>query len=341
VAAKVADVYVYYLRIFLARLKMTPRIEPYIGYGNSEVLRLNARVIMGSKRRKPNRLIRGFRTLFTSPVPNAKVSIRIDGGDEVYKFIADRGGYINALINVHLQPGWHKVEYALCGKFCAKQPVCASVLVLEEDGVGIISDVDDTVMVSMIPHALRAAWTMLFRNPKMRKTVPGMKEFYDFLGTHYSKRRQKLDTLYVTSSPWNVEPSIRRFLGFNDYDDAPVIARDWGPTENALFLWGATSKYDAIEQLIRDFPCKKWILVGDDGQKDPTIYRYIADKHTASIEAVVIRQLTPQEQILAHYFSTPYSTPSGLIVPVYYGPDGYNLIEQFKRNAPTQVSQLP
>ncbi len=44
-----------------------------------------------------------------------------------------------------------------------------------------------------------------------------------------------------------------------------------------------------------DFPDMKFILVGDDGQKDPTTYATIARRYPGRVLAIVIRQLSPRE----------------------------------------------
>jgi phosphatidate phosphatase APP1 len=171
---------------------------------------------------------------------------------------------------------------------------------------------------------------MLVRNPNKRKPVKGMPYFFDKIKETYKDEDPFF--IYVSSSPWNVEPTIRRFIKTNNYGEGPIIARDWGPAENALFVWGSTHKYREIKKIMSFFQDVSWILVGDDGQKDPALYKRIVDENPNNVEAVVIRQLSASEQIFAHWLPTPYSTTAGILLPVYYGPDGYNLSEQLSRN---------
>ena len=43
----------------------------------------------------------------------------------------------------------------------------------------------------------------------------------------------------------------------------------------------------------------KWILVGDDGQRDPYIYNGFAVRYPQNVAAIVIRNLTVGESVLA------------------------------------------
>jgi phosphatidate phosphatase APP1 len=322
--AGLEDVYVYYVNMFMRKLGRVLYVEPYVGYGTTEKAHLFARVVYGSKRRIASKLRRGFRTFFTAQVPGAKVRIKIDGVDLKKWFIANRGGYIEEEVEIGLTPGWHDVEYCARGS----SPSKSKIMVVENtEKVGIISDVDDTIMRSFIPQALKAIWTMMFRDPNLRKPVKGMPEFYRRL----QSENPGSFVIYVSSAPWNVEPTIRNFIKMYDFPQGPLLARDWGPAENALFIWGTTYKYEAIKKVMGTYSNVKWILVGDDGQKDPLLYKKIVDEQPSKVEAVIIRQLSPSEQVFAHWLPFPYSSPSGIIVPVYYGPDGDNISEQLKR----------
>lgn len=78
-----------------------------------------------------------------------------------------------------------------------------------------------------------------------------------------------------------------------------------------------------------EFPHIKWILIGDDGQHDPEIYADFAQRHPDRVKAIVIRQLTPSEALLAggRAQDTRHSTPG---VPWCYGPDGAALAAQLE-----------
>ena len=47
----------------------------------------------------------------------------------------------------------------------------------------------------------------------------------------------------------------------------------------------------AIQKLIRNLPRRRYILIGDSGEKDPEIYRKIARKFPSNIVGLFIREL--------------------------------------------------
>ena len=50
-------------------------------------------------------------------------------------------------------------------------------------------------------------------------------------------------------------------------------------------------KMNSIEFLLKFYPEKKFILVGDNGQKDMEIYSEIATRYSSRIKGVLIREL--------------------------------------------------
>ena len=84
-----------------------------------------------------------------------------------------------------------------------------------------------------------------------------------------------------------------------------------------------------LERLARNFPHVRWILIGDDGQHDPEIYAEFAQRHPDRVKAIVIRQLTPSQALLAggRAEDTRHSTPG---IPWCYGPDGATLSNQLE-----------
>src|SRR5690606_35659415 len=69
-------------------------------------------------------------------------------------------------------------------------------------------------------------------------------------------------------------------------------------------------KMRALTRLVEAFPQVRWILIGDDGQHDPEIYRDFEADHPDHVEAIAIRQLTEPEQVLAHGSRRPLDPPA-------------------------------
>jgi hypothetical protein len=74
------------------------------------------------------------------------------------------------------------------------------------------------------------------------------------------------------------------------------------------------------------------VLVGDDGQHDPTIYGDFSTQRPDRVAAIAIRELTPSEQVLSHGIPVPLEElhlardRRQHEVPVCRAGDGYGLL---------------
>lgn len=295
---------------WLARRGWAPRVEAYPGYGGAGWVRVMARAVLAppgttsaevaeQDRGSARRAVRGWRSFVTVPVAQAAVRVEVDGvGHDVH---ADRGGYVDVRLPAQLAPGWRDVRVALGGNG-ARAPV---LVVPPGAGAALVSDVDDTVMVTALPRPLLAAWNSFVLHEHARRAVPGMADLY----RRWLVANPGTPTFYLSTGAWNVAPALRRFLERGGFPDGPLLLTDWGPTNTGWFRSGRDHKLGSLRRLIGEFPERRWLLVGDDGQHDPQIYAQIAEEHPGRVAVVAIRQLTPAEQVLAH--GTPGPTRDG------------------------------
>lgn len=282
-----------------------PSVEPYIGYGTHRYARLICRTVYAPKRGHHSALKRGIYAMLVVPAVNVRVELSIDdipvetvqvGDSEVYDkpeesrdssaeyCISDRAGYLDLITERALSPGRHVVSY----KVNNREPVKASLFAIDENvPIGIISDVDDTIMVTQAPSPVRAAYNLLIMNPEHRSPVPGMVSFFQSL----ERLRNDIPFFYLSTSPWNVEASIRHFIKREKFPEGPLLLRDLDPRPKTFIPNGPQHKLEFATQLMDDFPGMRYVLIGDDGQKDPSTYANIIRKHPGRVLAVGIRQL--------------------------------------------------
>ena len=315
---------------FARRRGHKPIVIPYTGYGSTERVRILCRVLLAkpvkpgslsrTRRRNDGRdaSIRGWRS-FTS-VPVNDVTVTIDIGGTAHRVQADRGGVVDTVVTVALAPGWHTAHLHTE----ASDPVEAPVFVVAPDvQSGIISDVDDTVMVTTLPRPLLAAWNTFVLDEHARVPTPGMAVLLDRL----ADATPGAPVIYLSTGAWNVAPTLSRFLSRNLYPAGALLLTDWGPTHDRLFRSGREHKHDNLRRLAQEFPQMKWILVGDDGQHDEAIYSEFQKEFPASVAAVAIRRLSPSQAVLAgrRAKDAAEDKPDPLWV---YGPDGASLAAQ-------------
>jgi phosphatidate phosphatase APP1 len=171
---------------------------------------------------------------------------------------------------------------------------------------GVVSDVDDTVMVTALPRPLLAAWNTFVLDEHARMAVPGMAVLYERLATAHPGA----PVLYLSTGAWNVAPTLTRFLGRHLYPAGPLLLTDWGPTPDRWFRSGREHKRATLARLAREFPDIRWLLIGDDGQHDEEIYAEFAAAHPDNVAAVAIRHLSPTQAVLAGALPAPGSDPT-------------------------------
>lgn len=319
-------------KVINGRLRKSGWVEsviPYTGYGTTDHVRVLARVVLrpaaattplGSAAEEFLSQ-RGWRNFFTAPAQRAQVTVTVGGSSVQVR--TDRGGYVDVRLQNHdLEAGWGEATITV-----GEESVSAAVQVVDESvDFGIVSDIDDTILTTFLPRLFLAAWNTFVVTEEGRRAVPGMAELY----------RRLLDEnpgspiIYVSTGAWNTHPFLTRFLARNGYPAGPLLLTDWGPTNTGWFRSGPEHKRRALRELARDLPHIRWLLVGDDGQHDPSLYREFAELQPDKVRAIAIRQLTMAEQVLAHGTTTVLEDDDDLawhpdLVPEVRGKDGHEL----------------
>ncbi len=303
-----------------------PRVEPFTGYGTARRVRVMGRIVLApATATRPSGAVdrRGFRQFLTVPVPGIRVPVAVGGVTVTVQ--ADRGGYVDAEIDLPqdapLPTGWQQATL---------DGVNAPLLVVDETTTfGVVSDIDDTTMVTAVPRLLLAAWNTFVRHTSTRRAVPGMPELYRQLAAAHPDA----PFVYVSTGAWNTARVLRGFLARYGYPAGPLLLTDWGPTQTGWFRSGQEHKDSSIDRLMKDLPQVRWLLIGDDGQHDPDIYRRATERWSERVVAVAIRRLTAAQQVLAHGSTQApdggtAANPSAPGIPTVHGDDGGELAER-------------
>ena len=130
---------------------------------------------------------------------------------------------------------------------------------IEPYGISIISDIDDTIKFTDVLDGKDA----ILQNTFFRKAVevPHMSEVYKNWvseGAHIH---------YVSNSPWQVYPALAEFLTNKGFPEGSTHLRAVS-TQDLIIGKPGKHKLDIIPKIIKDFPHRKFILVGDSGEID-------------------------------------------------------------------------
>lgn len=304
-------------------------VVPYPGYGSTEWVRVLCRVLLtknprvgsraAKKMHKRSESVRGWRSFTSVPINDVTVTVTIDG--IATKVKADRGGVVDAQIPMKLSPGLHLVRFQAEDSEIAEATI---YVVSPEVTLGLVSDVDDTVMVTALPRPFLAAWNSFVLNEHARVPTPGMAVFLSKIAF----MTPGMPVIYLSTGAWNVAPTLTRFLTRNLYPKGALLLTDWGPTHDRLFRSGREHKERQLRRLAAEFPNIQWMLVGDDGQHDEAIYAQFELEHPNNVKAVAIRQLSSGEAVLAGASKKTEAHDQDGGAPWVYSPDGAGLVEQ-------------
>jgi hypothetical protein len=167
--------------------------------------------------------------------------------------------------------------------------------ILPETGVSIISDIDDTIKISSV-HDHKELLRNTFCRPF--QAVPGMAALYQA----WAKEGAKFH--YLSASPWQLYVPLSEFIHTNGFPEGTFhlkLFRLKDHTALDLFKSPATFKRNGIEPLLREFPHRRFILVGDSGEKDPEIYGSLAREFPKQISRIVIRDTTGEKRDSLRY----------------------------------------
>jgi phosphatidate phosphatase APP1 len=185
----------------------------------------------------------------------------------------------------------------------ARLSVTEEIIVTSPMGVSLISDIDDTIKHSAISAGARE----IFRNAFIRNfddlTIEGVREWYATMHDMGVKLH------YVSNSPWQMYPILTTFFKMAHLPKGSFHLKQYSGMLQGIFEPVAERKKSSLDKLMRDFPDRKFILVGDSGEADLEVYTDTALDNPGRILGIFIRDVTTS--VKTGYFDASYS-PTGL-----------------------------
>lgn len=160
--------------------------------------------------------------------------------------------------------------------------------------LGIISDIDDTFLISYTLNPIKKLYNLLFRNVTSRKIFEDVTTHYQALSLSGRNDEDELNAFfYVSSSEWNLYRFIVKFTEIHHLPKAVLLLKDI-KTSLTNFLWtgrgGHNHKFEKIKHILEFYPNLKYVLIGDDSQHDVFLYEAISKIFPLTVKAIYIRQ---------------------------------------------------
>ena len=277
-------------------------LSPYPGWGTASRLHLGGCVTERAAEEVPREgagllhdLAVTVRRFTATEIMGARVRAACGGVEAVGE--TDSDGFFELELEVDSAPGWRGVRVTLedfPGMTQAPLTVDARALVPSpEAGIGVISDIDDTIIRTGIAEPLKNWRTIVESDADARVAFPGLPALYRGLQTAGGGGAAMRPIFYVSSGSWRLYGLIERFMVLNDIPRGPKFMDDWGLTKDRWFKSShGAHKSAAIDRLMESYPQLRFILVGDSGQADAQIYAEAAARHPGRVLAVWIRDVS-------------------------------------------------
>jgi hypothetical protein len=170
------------------------------------------------------------------------------------------------------------------------------VHLVSEIGLSVISDIDDTIKISQVLDR-----GQLLRNTFCRpfQPVPGMAAVYEAWA-----RTNEAAFHYVSASPWQLYRPLAEFVRDHGFPAGTFHLRDFRIRDGsflAALLSPEHYKPGVIRPLLERFPQRRFVLVGDSGEKDPEIYGALARQFPDQIAGIWIRDVTGETPAAPRY----------------------------------------
>jgi phosphatidate phosphatase APP1 len=323
------------------------RILAYAGYRNAEKVRLKGRIV---RYEKPLDAGEGLLTRLhammeiynSNELPG--IAVRCEGYGQACDLLSDEEGYFDVeLANDAPLPGktqWEHVTLSTPGREAQQPSIKVPILAPGTDNHwGVISDIDDTVVETGATDFLKNWRRVLVERPADRLAVPGASTLYKMIARDHAAPARPF--FYVSSSPWNLYGFIAEFMEMNGIPHGPMFLKDYG-IDRTQFIRKSheAHKLEAIENVLGFYPQLRFLLIGDNGQRDVSVYAQVVRDFRDRVAAVFIRDVDgscrsgPEGQLLEEIEASGVRTFCG----AGFG-DAVSVVEKLDLDRPMEAAR--
>ncbi|HKR00037.1 MAG TPA: phosphatase domain-containing protein [Pyrinomonadaceae bacterium] len=220
------------------------------------------------------------------------------------------------------------------------------VRLINPRGVSLVSDIDDTIKVTEVPGDKG----IVLKNTFCRDfvPVPGMMERYRALGD--------VSFHYVSGGPWQLYQPLSEFLareGFPEgtfhlnYFPKNFLAEDTRSLliDSIVGSLGRTydHKVEQISRLMRRFPDREFILVGDSGELDVEVYLRMRALFDKQAREIWIRDVVNDEAVNDFRLKrvSTIIKPERIVCPIAEHYEKLSVIIQREHQLPYNRNEVP
>lgn len=220
----------------------------------------------------------------------SKLELELRVFNKSESIFTDENGFFQITLPITANPGLYKYQVT---NTITGETFTSGLYVYNEESTGVLSDIDDTILLSYVHQKYKMLWLLIAKNALTRNPVPQIKGILNTIKKH-NEAVLPSDFFYVSNSEWNLYDFLTDFFQENELPDGVFMLQRFKKNlRDAIFSSQKKDdhKFDSIRHILNLFTKKQFILVGDNGQRDLEIYARIAGLYAKRIKAVVIRDI--------------------------------------------------
>ncbi len=274
------------------------KIVPYRGFGNHQQVVLRGHAFSRFKIKDPQpyhqsffNLLNTWRRFTLRPQKNVEILIKIRGIECFVR--TDERGYFEFLAEIETPNiGWYPYQVGFKDEYKLYK---GEYRVMDDHSLAVISDIDDTLLHSRATITWLKLKHLVFKNAYSRRPVNEIGKILHLL-KELNENLLPEDFIYLSNSEWNLYDLLNDFLELNQLPKGVLLLNDLRSFWREL-VWQKDKdkrkqhKKRSIENIMRMFPQKKFVLAGDTGQQDMMVYRSVCQENPHLIKSVIIRRI--------------------------------------------------
>ncbi len=296
-------------------------IQSFSGYASTDGLRVAGRVLNHKPRNSktdisPSAWRASFANFNTYEIENVQVTLWYNGKPIACCLTNSEGYYF---FDVHVpcetidetQTKWLPYRIQCVYQKLAQEKKCWFLQPNSNFDYGIISDIDDTLIHTGVNSFFK--WELIknsiFTLAEERVPIDYASQFYQAL-QNQSKGVDR-PFFYLSNSPFNLYSYLQVFLRIHKFPKGVLLLRDFPNLWRQMFNREKPHKQKEILRILNAFQDKTFVLIGDSGEHDPSIYTEIAQMHPSRIKAIFLRRVKSKSKmrlasrIVSKFKSTP------------------------------------
>jgi len=239
----------------------------------------------------------------STAIPDVRVEVEFMKTSKVVETGDD--GYFEVIFDFKeplKQTGWLPVKYTVLDEIVEEQEEMwiegEAYIKRKNTDYAVISDVDDTILISHATRLFRKLRLILTKNSKTRLPFKGVASFYHALHSGHSGDAHN-PIFYVSSSEWNLHDFLEDFNRVRGIPKGPFLLQDIKTSVWKIFKSGGGThqhKLEKIRHLMELYRDTKFILIGDSGQRDAELYEQVVKEFPGVVLSIYIRDVSKSKK---------------------------------------------